>query len=211
MKQTKATKLDFGAVRRLREDEARRKPREVRDRHYVHTSQDLRRQADIEVLADPRKKARSAIHGFYLTWCERVALSASPAVCGRGLKLDDHCLQQLDLLVARRVRAWIETHRAPGKSFLTAVARRGCFPPFPNAYSTVFYPRTLPLSDEFQRANHAEWQVRVFVAPHAAPCLRAISRLGERAEFEGDYRTRARLQEIHQATLQGNLATAGLD
>lgn len=39
--------------------------------------------------------------------------------------------------------------------------------------------------------------------------LRAISRLVEAAEFSGDRRARARLHEIHQATLQGALSLAG--
>ncbi|KKL54197.1 hypothetical protein LCGC14_2267810 [marine sediment metagenome] len=39
--------------------------------------------------------------------------------------------------------------------------------------------------------------------------LRAISRLVERAEFDGDRRGRARLHEIHQRTLQGALTLAG--
>jgi len=39
--------------------------------------------------------------------------------------------------------------------------------------------------------------------------LRAIARLVEAAEWEGDRRARHRLHEIHQATLQGQLAMAG--
>lgn len=39
--------------------------------------------------------------------------------------------------------------------------------------------------------------------------LQAISRLVERAEFEGDYQARARLHDLHQRTLQGVLALAG--
>ncbi len=39
--------------------------------------------------------------------------------------------------------------------------------------------------------------------------LRAISRLVEAAEFNGDRRARARLHEIHQRTLQGAMGLAG--